>query len=383
VGGMQSHCLLAGLEINYVHRHRFTASFLQMLLQDGITSPHRLLNHFISAVANVTPTDGDEDVKMEPPIVEASLIHFKALNFSKLRDGKLSIICILASNLILTSDYPMMTRIHQVLLHYLIRGDLLLLTQTETRMVEYGFAYFRADDSIRADEPLALLAATHWFSTCGYRTDDYVVHALRSPPGRGDGWEDFLALYFVKAFEGSRPLDEVFTFHDLVPSWSNDSAELVALSIDGELLVSKVDTSQSQLGSFCLGYNATTHTEDLAWFSNPRRRPFLFPSRFMGPDLVFVLRLPNGRYIWVVVQARYRSKEALGDTGVEKAIRTLTPSKFYICKVSCEITHAIFVGLNHKLVFAIGWEPPCPCSKAIVEGRSGEIPPHSTKCMEE
>jgi hypothetical protein len=83
----------------------------------------------------------------------------------------------------------------------------------------------------------------------------------------------------------------------------------------------------------CLGFNAASCTDDLAWFENTRRTPFLFPSNKMGPDLIFVLRLPSHRYFWVVVQVNYLSDANLGH---KTAINDVTPSQFYVEQV-CQI----------------------------------------------
>lgn len=127
-------------------------------------------------------------------------------------------------------------RIHRLLLRYLVRGDLLHLTDQEKRIVQYGFAYFDGDKTIRVDEPLVLLAASNWFNSRGFPPIEHVIDSLRSAPGRGEGWEDFLALYFSRAFQGQPPLHHVFTFHGTPPPWSQDSAELVALSIEDEII---------------------------------------------------------------------------------------------------------------------------------------------------
>jgi hypothetical protein len=328
------------MESKYISRHRFTASYVQTLLHVGITSPHTLLSQFIARFTEITPTDGKEDISLEPKVYLHKALEFNALNFEKLGQGESSILTTICHlNFIL--DIPVMMTIHRLLLHYLIRGNLLQLTEQEARMVQYGFAHFQDDKTIRADEPLVLLAASHWFKDKRFAVDEYAIHALRSAPGRGEGWEDFLAVYFVQAFESGRPLDHIFDFHGTTPPWSRDSAELVALSINFE----EVDVSpvhMEQVGQFCLGFDATKYSDDLQWLKNPKKQPFLFPSNFMGPDLIFVLRLSNEHLLWVVVEARYRSKCALDNAAVENAIKTLTPSKFYLPKVSYNIFRIMF-----------------------------------------
>jgi hypothetical protein len=229
----------------------------------------------------------------------------------------------------------MLMTLHSLLLHYLVRGDLITLSEKETRMIQYGFAYFGKEGTIQVDEPLVLLAAKNWLAKEQFTLDRYLGDTLRHSAGRGSAWEDFLAIYFVQAFENGQSLDKVFQFYDPVPPWSCESAQIVTLSITGEdICVSQVDMSQSRLGGFGFGYNVAGFKDDLEWFKNPRNTPFLFPSNYLGPDIVFVLQLSNERLVWVVVQARYCSELWLGEKVAKDAMRTLTPDKFYLHKVS-------------------------------------------------
>jgi hypothetical protein len=73
--------------------------------------------------------------------------------------------------------------------------------------------------------------------------NQYFVHLLRSAPGLGEGWEDFLVFYFTLAFQKA-PLHHVFTFHGTPPPLSEDSAKLVALLINNDnVSVSRVDVA--------------------------------------------------------------------------------------------------------------------------------------------
>ena len=73
--------------------------------------------------------------------------------------------------------------------------------------------------------------------------NQYFFNSLRSAPGLGEGWEDFLVFYFTLAFQKA-PLHHVFTFHGTPPPLSEDSAKLVALLINNDnVSVSRVDVA--------------------------------------------------------------------------------------------------------------------------------------------
>jgi hypothetical protein len=66
-----------------------------------------------------------------------------------------------------TLGSEMLSTIHQLTTHYLMRSDLpLTLGKDEALYVEYGFARFvdAETKTVAADEPLVLLAATHWIN---------------------------------------------------------------------------------------------------------------------------------------------------------------------------------------------------------------------------
>jgi hypothetical protein len=182
------------------------------------------------------------------------------------------------------------------------------------------------------DEPLALLAALNWFNENKISVQSYASEQIGHPDNRGFGFEDVLAVYFMEAFSDGAWLDEIFTFQGDIPTWSSETAELVALmATDSELKGVKV--GRSNCADVCLGFKAKTYKEDLQWLGNERKTPFLFPSNHMGPDLLFALRLSEDRYLWVVVQAKYCSEAKLSREDTAKALKSVTPSQFFVNKV--------------------------------------------------
>ncbi|KAG6865084.1 hypothetical protein C0991_005228 [Blastosporella zonata] len=258
-------------------RHRFTAGYVAELLDNHFRSPHTLLNKYIKFFTDFTPTDGQEYVDAECS-TGISISSRYRLDFHKL-----------------SKNPDMLTTIHQLTTHYLMRSVLPdSLGEDEKTYVEYGFARFVDPDThtVAVDEPLVLLAATHWINK-NYRTSyKFFAKQIHVHDPVSNGFENYIAFCLSLAFSKKQRLDEIFTFCGPSLPWACQEAELVSLHRTAE------------------------------GFEN------------MGPDLLFVLRLADGSNIWVVLQA----KKSLGKNGMlsrlflRQAMRSVTPSKFYIDK---------------------------------------------------
>ncbi|KAG6814796.1 hypothetical protein H0H93_012217 [Arthromyces matolae] len=219
------------------------------------------------------------------------------------------------------------------------------LGQDEKTYVEYGFARFLDADTnaVAVDEPLVLLAATHWIDK-NYRTS-YKLFAkqIQIHTPFTNGFENYIAFCLNLAFTQKQRLDKVFTFCGTPPCWSSQEAELVSVfrTHDG-IEISPVRLSVDCGPSLTLGVNAKTTAETISWLSHDSPAPICFPHPSMGPDLVFVVRLKDGSTLWVVVQAKYSSGKngTLSRPFLRRAMRSVTPSKFFIDKDGNPFAHA-------------------------------------------
>lgn len=239
----------------------------------------------------------------------------------------------------------MIETIHQLTTHYLMRSVLpRSLGQDEKMYVEYGFARFKdaCTNTVAVDEPLVLLAATHWIDK-NYRTSyKFFAERIKGHDTSSNGFENYLAFCFSLAFSQRQRVDKIFNFCGTPPAWAQQEAELVSLhhAFDGIVEVNPVRQSTNSGPSLTLGVNAKTTDETSAWLQHQSSTPVCFPHSHMGPDLLFVLRLADNSNVWVAVQAKY----SIGKNGMlsrvflRRAIRSVTPSKFFIDKVS-NLTH--------------------------------------------
>lgn len=259
----------------------------------------------------------------------------------------------------------MMATIHQLTTHYMMRSVFpFTLGKDEATYVEYGFARFADADThtVLVDEPLVLLAASsHWTET-HYRLFAKQIH-LHEPAS--NGFENYLAFCLGRAFSaGGRRIDEVFTFcasvTSKVPAWAKKEAELVGLyrpehgkaDVEVGSVTTASDAGRTALAgpSVTFGMNAKSTEETQAWLEHRVHAPVCFPHASMGPDLLFVLRIVDDRaLVWVALQAKYSK----GNNGMlprdflRKAMRSVTPGKFFIDKV------IIFFSLNFSSAYII------------------------------
>ena len=146
------------------HRYRFTTGYVAELLLNGFKRPHGLLNAYIQHFTNFNVTDASHLVKLEGSESLPTFSQYR-LDFSKLKKSAIVFSYMLYRQLIPPVDADMLSTIHQLTTHYLMRSVLpTTLGKDEEMYVEYGFARFVGPDSktVAVDEPLVLLAATHW-----------------------------------------------------------------------------------------------------------------------------------------------------------------------------------------------------------------------------
>jgi hypothetical protein len=198
------------------------------------------------------------------------------------------------------------------------------------KLVEYGVARFGKMGHILGDEPLAILAAVHYFTNnTPWSLQYFLLEEVCTPndTARGTALEHLGAYLLAAAFRLPRRLSDIFEFVG-VSDLGNQRAHLVAIhqSSHGTLEYTPVDIFSSQQGTYILGHSARTEAETLSWLSDPKRVAFCFPAHTFGPDLILFLLLEDGTLLRVLLQFKYRS--TMGPKATAEAYRTTDPSQF-------------------------------------------------------
>ncbi|EJD36729.1 hypothetical protein AURDEDRAFT_117027 [Auricularia subglabra TFB-10046 SS5] len=153
---------------------------------------------------------------------------------------------------------------------------------------------------------------------------------------RGFAFEDVVMFILWQAFSTlglGTPLDRVFNFRYLPPSWGSEPARLIQVFKDSS--PNRKPYPLSAGITTRIGYAAQTADDTLAFFtsSNVRdaRIPFLQPDGDCGPDLMFGLLLRQYIELLVSVQCKcWSAKHYAGD--VFKAVLKASPEGFYTAK---------------------------------------------------
>lgn len=256
----------------------------------------------------------------------------------------------------------MLSTIHQLSTHYLMRATFPnALGKDEETYVEYGFARF-ADSSTKTvvvDEPLVLLAATHWLNrvnlTRGLTCYKYFAKKIHNHDPLSNGFENYIAFCLDLAFSSSRVrcIKDLFTFHSPPPPWADLPFRVVALhrTSVGSIEQSAVRHFEFSGPSLTLGVNAKSPEETTAWLEFRKNAAMCFPHTSMGPDMMLVLKLEDGSCIWVAVQAKYTQGRngSITRPVLRQAMRSVTPEFFFVDKVRESAPMSLFSLLTHRI----------------------------------
>ncbi|KAF9482872.1 hypothetical protein BDN70DRAFT_379948 [Pholiota conissans] len=304
-------------------RYRFTAGYVAELLLNGFKRPHGLLNAYVQHFTSFHITDAPhfvEDEGLEPLPV---LSQYR-LDFSKLKKNN-----------------DMLATIHQLTTHYIMRSVLpLTLGKDEVTYVEYGFARFvdAETKTVAVDEPLVLLAATHWINSNHRSSYKFFAKQIHLHDSDSNGFENYIAYCIDMLFSCRRRVNEIFLFNGQPPPWSDLEADLVALHRTdlGAVEENTVRHCNFTGPSVTLGTNAKAPENTTKWLAHRSHTPICFPHVSMGPDLLFILRLSDSSLIWVALQAKYSlgtgNSKTLSRLYLRRAMRSVTPSEFFIDK---------------------------------------------------
>lgn len=216
-------------------------------------------------------------------------------------------------------------------------------------LVEHGFARFYTQQEGIADEPLALLAAVHYFSlNTPWNLKHLLLDGLNETKAssRGFAFQLYGSYMLAAAFQSWKKLSSVFTFIGKT-QLQNESARLVAVikhSCSGSQ-VHPVSFDQRIGPHYILGHSPTSREETLSWLENPKGTAFCFPEELVGPHLILLLELSSGGVLRVLIQFKHHSnKGTITPLETEDAFRTTDPAKF--------------ISTRDKSVTAAGGSPP-------------------------
>ncbi|KAG6807754.1 hypothetical protein H0H92_006488 [Tricholoma furcatifolium] len=100
-----------------------------------------------------------------------------------------------------------------------------------------------------------------------------------------------------------------------------------------------------------LAYKTDSIEETLRWLDCEHREPFLFPPKHFGPDVIFRLKLTDGKVLTVALQIKLKPDyESFPKSKILEAIRTVTPQFFWTNENGTVYSHA-----THPLLHKNTW----------------------------
>ncbi|KAJ7152477.1 hypothetical protein C8R46DRAFT_1121324 [Mycena filopes] len=289
-------------------RHRFTDGLMQALLIDGFRAPHKLLNDYVHTTTTHRPTDYvDHEPSRYAIDTGVQELHPRWFAGSPLLEST----------------------IQKNLLHYLATTQPHRpFSEDLTSLVAAGFGRFRdqALTEVVMDEPLFVVRAARWLcespppehDSLAFVAPPHTCYGLlthRRPGATPASLSCFLVFYLTCAFENGEMLSKVFSFRKPVPKWAHQRAELVASTKSDGPLGSYAEVAHSTAGATCAASLGAVE----AWLDRPDNvvPPFCL-THTTEPELIFVLRLEDGRSVRVVLRS------AVTDTILQKvALRKL------------------------------------------------------------
>ncbi|KAG5653416.1 hypothetical protein H0H81_000527 [Sphagnurus paluster] len=327
-------------------RPRFTAAYVQFLIEHGLQAPHQVLSRYITDITRFTPMDGGRWEEEERKLYVQKKVVVARCPFD----------CIRAEN---QNGTRLLEAVRKITYHRMMNGNIDFVTgglgigETAKKLVECGFARFpgiTTSEEAIIDEPLAYLAVEHWIATrqgVTQRHEYFAQHfATNSITLSGNGLELYIASCLAETFKEFTPLSSHiplskgfhFTERGTTTDLNQKRARLVSRWIDagGKLCVAPVvypfdalpkpgDMSETRIKSpshiLCYRSGKVWKDDklvddidgDIQWLEGKVNAPFLLPNTNFGPDLMMCLELEGTQeFIWVAVQVKLKSKSVAG-----------------------------------------------------------------------
>ncbi|KAJ7906187.1 hypothetical protein B0H13DRAFT_2021502 [Mycena leptocephala] len=285
-------------------RYRLTDGLIKALLRDGFRTPHKLLGSYIVTTTTHRPTDYKDDEPFRF-LIDVDVGEYSPDWF--------------------TRSTLLKSTIQQVLFHYLATArPPAPFSEDLTSLVAAAFGRFTDKNLSRVvmDEPLFLVRAARWFCEAQpVGTDDsprrpapldncFEILTDKRTSTSSRSFATFLAYYLAHAFQNGSMLRKVFSFpHKPAPEWAKQTVVL-AVSTGKQGSFASFDDSSASNALVC---SASTLGGLESWLDGAEgaRTPFCL-THTTDPDLLFVLKLEDGRFVRVILHS------VVTDTNLQK-----------------------------------------------------------------
>ncbi|KAF8341836.1 hypothetical protein F5887DRAFT_1062436 [Amanita rubescens] len=285
-------CLQKRMQEYLRGRYRFTVSFLELFLMNGLQSPHKLLNKYQEQHITCPPGDTGLPFTSDEPDLRIK-VELKGFDWERLR-----------LNSIATQETVRIVRSH------LIKGESPHYGPVTAKLVEYGIA--RLHIRLRAGDGNS----------------------------RGYAFENAMVLYLLRGLGTPVFLNTIFHFHpESTPSWVDEKAQIqVVARLGGNYIPVNIMGEAPQNPGPCIVHYAETIDDVINWIETLDPAPaILISSNLFGPDVLLKVKLwseSTAKPRIVIVMAQLKSytrgnKATLDAQTLSKALTSLHPEHWF------------------------------------------------------
>ncbi|KAF8326242.1 hypothetical protein F5887DRAFT_1144981 [Amanita rubescens] len=316
-------CLQKRMQEYLRGRYRFTVSFLELFLMNGLQSPHKLLNKYLEQHITCPPgdtgllfTSGEPDLCIK--------VELKGFEWERLR-----------------LDSFATQEVVRIVQSHLIKGESPNYGPVTAKLVEYGIACLREDHDGQIVEPLAFLSAIQWFEAHDITKLSADIR-LRAGDGnsRGYAFENAMVLYLLRGLGTPVFLNTIFHFvPKFTPSWADEKAQIqVVARLGGDYIPVNIMGEAPQNPGLCIVHYAETINDVINWIETLDPAPaILISSNLFGPDVLLKVKLwsestANPRIVIVMAQLKSYTrgnKATLDAQTLSKALTSLHPLHWF------------------------------------------------------
>ncbi|KAF5364833.1 hypothetical protein D9757_011268 [Collybiopsis confluens] len=269
-------------------RHRYTASYLTLLLANRFESPLYLLKGFIRGLAKY--------------------VHFEHIEYGgEEADRYIDWVSELGSNGLERGPISRI-EMHRAVIAYLTTSKGCLDCETKDRALvtqDYGYFVDTECRRIALDEPLMIIYGAGWLKNSEHSAATTMFKTFDSKypiPLRPSHFALFLALSFASTFDGFSNVLDAFKIYGGPLSLAL-VAKLVLFSKKAKDRPEPTDVHFSEHSPKRLVLEAGSAEDMLSWFKHERDEPFCLLQSSLGSSvtLAFCLELQDGQRFWVFV----------------------------------------------------------------------------------
>lgn len=227
-------------------------------------------------------------------------------------------------------------RIPDIIRNFMLRHSPMFVQEDDARTVEVGIARYktsseRDSNSIVIDEPIIIASLLKYIEHKAESIFEALrgdICALPSAAIRGYALEHVGMYMLAELLDGTKSLDEIFTFTTNSINIKKGKAQLIAIDgIDDNGSFRYSIVHKAWLYPFGMGFEASNPSDHERWFKGIGV-PFCFPDIRSGHDLGFYV-LVDGQWI-VFVAVQFKSyKVNLTEAVTKRAIKSVTPDECY------------------------------------------------------